>query len=526
MKRLIMTICILIVLMGAAAQTQAQSEECSRALAPHLKKGDQVQVTKPSSKEIPAAFLKVEAGRAAPVLRYLPVGTVVEVVDGPTCGDDRGYWWQVQLGELTGWMAEVSDKAYALEPATGPAPTPLPSTVTQVVSCIQPIPQALDNPPTKEPPVLRTVFSTLEGELKVSDNGRVGRTLASFNPPPLSVDLSPDGTAALVVTYNGVYWVDTAKGATVLVADATNLGLAEGAWPSYVKWLPDSRRAALEIVDRRSDVDDYSVWSVALDGSQPPLRIDAGAQRADGIKRSPSGKQVIVISTNDMTRFPQQINETMEPLIVFVPRGSDSDPNGFVRPAIAWKPDDQGFYTYIPVSEVSPDDPAGGRLWYAPVVGEPENLGPIRNVRQTDYVIPSPTGEAVLSGPRPAWVMRNVKSGAILQSLPPGALPFDWTPDGKGVVFMDRTGAAKYLGIDGSDAYEFMPTDAVGLFDIKWLPDGTVFYVIRGKDGKLSFKVRRPGDEDKFLGIISTVSAYSGWLVPAEGTAKVPEPCK
>jgi hypothetical protein len=531
-KRLLTIFCSFIVLANAAAlqaPAQAQSDACAKALAPHLKKGDPAQITKVSSKDIPGAFLKGDAGRAGPVLRYLPVGTVVQVVEGPKCGDDKGFWWQVKLGDLTGWMAEVSDKAYALEPSSGPASTPLPSTVARALFCIQPVPPAAANNGDEGDKVLRTVYGTLDGNLQVSDNGGIGRTLTSFSPPPLSVDLSPDGRAALVVTYNGLYWVDTLKGATVLIADAATLGLTEGAWPSLVTWLPDGRSAALEITDKGSDVPGYTVWNVALDGSHPPFQADTGAQAQGGIKRSPGGNQLVMLSANAISPFPKNPNDAGDPLLEYVPKGSESDPNQFVIPSLAWAPDGNGFYTFIPVSEVSgPDDAVGGKVWYIPTDGTAKDMGKPAKLKPTDYVIASPTGEAVIVGRGASWAIQNVKSGAILQTLPPVQILFGWTLDGKGAVFTGKGGQAQYLGIDGSTSSNLVPADATDLYDIKWLPDGTTFYVVRGKDGKLTFKVRRPGvEQDRFLGVIASVDAYSGRDVPAKtNLVPVPSACK
>ncbi len=532
-----MTFCILIVLMSALAvqsHTTAQANACSKALAPHLKKGDQVQVTKPSSKDFPGAFLKPDATHAGPVMRYLPMGTVVEVVDGPKCGEDKGYWYQVKVGDLTGWLAEAADNAYALEPATAPGAKPLPSTIAKVLTCIQPVAPAqpaiggTSDSSGDNAKVLRILFSTEDGHLQVSENGGLGRVLATFDPPPLSVDLSPNGMAALVVTYNGLYWVDAVKGTTVMIADAVTFGLTEGSWPDQVTWLPDGKTAALELVNRRDNVTGYAVWNVALDGSHTPFRVDTGSQGPGGIKRSPSGTQLVMFSANDIALFPRDLNDQSPSLLEYVPKGSDADPNVFIIPAMSWAANGNGFYTFIPLSEVSgPDEKVGGHLWYVPTDASPKDLGKLTKVKATDYVIPSPSGDAVLLGRGAGWAIQNAKSGTILQTLPAVQFVFSWTPDGKGVVFTNKNAEAKYLGIDGSTTSNFVPANTTDLYDINWLPDGTLFYLIRGKDGKLSFKVRQPGDQDKFLGIVSSVNAYSGWVVTANtAPVQAPSPCK
>jgi len=48
----------------------------------------------------------------------LRVGDVVVVVDGPACAD--GYtWYEVDTGDIRGWIAEGDDEAYYIEPFLG-----------------------------------------------------------------------------------------------------------------------------------------------------------------------------------------------------------------------------------------------------------------------------------------------------------------------------------------------------------------------------------------------------------------------
>lgn len=535
MKRSILVICTLIALIGAAASSvpvQAQANACAKAAPPHLKTGTSAQITKPSSSNFPGAFLKPDPGRAGPVLRYIPVGTTVDVLDGPRCGDDRSYWWRVKLGDLTGWLAEVAGKGYALEPASASATaTPLPSTVASVLTCVaRSTPVAPATAPGTQAAgdkLDRVVYGTLDGWLMVSDNGGLGRQLAMFNPPPLSVDLAPDGTAAAVVTYNGVYWVDVATGKTIMLADATTFGLQEGAYPSRVTWLPNKSDLAVEITDTQDNVISYALWSVATDGTHPPFRVDTGAQPQGGVYKAPVGDKTIVVSANDISLFPKDLNDSSPSLIEFVPKQAEGDVTQLVAPAISWAQDGKGFYTYIPISpEAAPSDPVAGHVLYVPLEGDVQDLGKQARLKPNDYVIPSPDGTAVLAGRGAAWAIQNVKSGTIIQTLPPVQYVFGWVPDGSGVVFTNRTGEIKFLGTDGSPDSDFVPT-ATDVFHITWLTDDTIMYAIKGKDGKLSFKIRRGGEDDKFLGLISTVNAFSGVPISGKaGPASVPQPCK
>src|SRR5579871_2271752 len=93
-----------------------QAGACPKALTPRLKNGIQAKIVTASSPDIPYAFLKGQPDHVGPVLRYLPIGTVVNVVDGPACGSDGSNWWTVTLGNLKGLLAESNGRAYALEP--------------------------------------------------------------------------------------------------------------------------------------------------------------------------------------------------------------------------------------------------------------------------------------------------------------------------------------------------------------------------------------------------------------------------
>jgi hypothetical protein len=65
------------------------------------------------------------------------------------------------------------------------------------------------------------------------------------------------------------------------------------------------------------------------------------------------------------------------------------------------------------------------------------------------------------------------------------------------------------------------------LYEIRWLPDGTILYAVRGKDGKLSFSVKGSGEDAKFMGIIPTVIDFSASILSDKpGVAKAPEQCK
>jgi hypothetical protein len=237
MKRLIAAASILVLaamLFPAAVASRAQEDPCTGLPETRLADGALARVIGQSMSDIPGLFLKPEASHIGPVLRYLPLGSVVSVSGEPQCTLDGERWWRVTLDTLRGWVVESSGEDYLLEPfdpAEGEPPAPLPSTTIPLLFCIRPdlgAPQPTPTPDPEGAPVLRAVIGGADGTLQYSDNAGPTRIVAQFDPPPLSVDLSPDGSAALVITYNGLYWVDLLLGRTALLADSTTFGLLDG----------------------------------------------------------------------------------------------------------------------------------------------------------------------------------------------------------------------------------------------------------------------------------------------------------
>ncbi len=520
---------------AATAIATSQADLCAKAPAPRLKIGDRAKINKPNSKDFPGAYLKLNPGQVGPVLRYLPLNTVVDVVDGPRCGDDKGYWYQIKYGDLTAWLAEVVGKDYALDPSTDPASKPISTTASATLMCIRSsaAPSASATQAAVAPQnakVIRLVFATLDGNLAYTDNVGPSRIIANFNPPPLSVDLSPNGSAALVATYNGVYWVDVLMGNTILIADARTFKLSENAFPSRVRWLPDGQSAAVEITDLQDNVTSYAIWRISLVDSATNFLTTAGALPADSIKRSPAIDHAYIVSVTDISSFPQNANDDPPPILEFVARtGSEVDASQIVPPALTWAGDGKGFYAFIPLSaDAAPGvDPVGGHVWLIPSNGgDPKSIGRLTKLKANEYAIPDSDGATVLVGRATTWSIQEIKSGKVLRQLPALNLLFGWTPDGKGVIYNNKANEAKYLGIDGGATSDYLPT-VTDLYDIQWTADGTILYSARGKDGKLSFSVKRKREDTKFMGIIASTEAFSARLLSDNPpAAQAPEACK
>ncbi len=89
---------------------RAQGAPCIDTSSSRLKRGQPAQVV-PNA---PGHLLAMPTldGR---LLAQVSAGAFVDVLDGPTCADNR-VWWNVAYGDLTGWMVEA-DPSYALDPA-------------------------------------------------------------------------------------------------------------------------------------------------------------------------------------------------------------------------------------------------------------------------------------------------------------------------------------------------------------------------------------------------------------------------
>lgn len=539
MKRLSIAFCMAVAVLlalalasGSPAVVRAQDADlCSGLPESKLEKGGRASVVSATYPDLPGLFLKPEPSRQGPVLRYLPLGTVVTLEDGPQCSAEGERWWQVAVGELKGWVTETSGQTYLLEPFEGEPPTPLPSTILPLLYCIRPELGAPAPTPTPDPagaPVVRAVFGSPDGALQYSDNGGTPRVVAQFDPPLLSVDLSPDGTAVLATSYNGVYWVDLLLSQVVLLADSTTFGLSEGAWPTRALWLPGGKAASVEIVDSRNNTYNFPVWMLPVGGIGEPFRVDIGNVPQNAVRRNPQRDTAIMISANEIIRYPANIADEPPALLEYVPRFDEGDARDLLTPAVSWAQDGQGFYTYIPVSESAPpEDRVGGHVWYVPLEGDIEDRGELANVTGPDYVIPSPDGRKTLVGSGSSWRIQDPETGEPLLILPPVQFLFDWTPDSRGVVYTTTEGRIGYLGIDGRTTSPFVPAAADNLFSINWLADGTTLYVARGADQQFSFSIQRPGEASIFIGLVNTIYAYDTLVFPtAPGLATPPQACE
>jgi hypothetical protein len=505
----------------------APNDVCENAPALQLRLGQKAKVVASLDPELPGAHLKAGPDLALPVARYLPLDTIVTVGGGPTCDKQDNQWWQVRVGQLEGWVTETFGDRYILEPLTGTEPPSLVTTSMIPLSCVAPS----GKPPTPKPdlPLLRVVFANADGSVFASDNGDLGgRQLAKFDPPPTHVDLSPDGAAVAVTNRNGVYWVDARSGETVMLLDATTLTLAPKSWFNRALWLPNGVGLAIEVEDRSSGVVSFAIYSFPMDGTGESFRVDSGAQPPNSLRRSPPGSRLVMLSANDVSPFPKNIDDDVKGLIEFTPISEKEDAFGIFSPAVTWSTDGTGFYTYIPAGQfTAPEDTIVKHLWYVALDGPPKDLGVPPNIAAGEYVIPSPDGEKLLLGRGGNWRIQAAATGTVLARLPAIEYLFDWTPDSQGAVYSTPASVAAFIGVDGGTTSKFLPAGVRGLYGVRWLADGSTLYLVQRADGTFGLGLQQPGQTPALIGDVAGTEAYSGSILfAAPPTIKPPQACQ
>jgi uncharacterized protein YraI len=117
---------------------------CPGLLAPRLEVNQQARV---SMMEAQNLSVRAEPGLAASLLRVIPNGAVITIVDGPSCGPDNIVWWWVDYQGRLGWVAEHDGQWYLLEPldeVVDPVPVPEEPDVVAAEVCPGLIPTRLD----------------------------------------------------------------------------------------------------------------------------------------------------------------------------------------------------------------------------------------------------------------------------------------------------------------------------------------------------------------------------------------------
>ena len=87
---------------------------CPGALASQLKPSSRARVTFTDGTPL---RVREEPGKTAKILKTIPEGTEMFLMEGPECAD-QGVWWRMQTnnGSVTGWVMEGENGVYYIEP--------------------------------------------------------------------------------------------------------------------------------------------------------------------------------------------------------------------------------------------------------------------------------------------------------------------------------------------------------------------------------------------------------------------------
>ena len=77
------------------------------------------------------------------------------------------------------------------------------------------------------------------------------------------------------------------------------------------------------------------------------------------------------------------------------------------------------------------------------------------------------------------------------------------------MVYATKDGGVTYQGLDSTDTQSPYVPNATNIDDLKWLGDGTILYIVQGKDNKFNFSVQAPGGTAKFMGLLNTDYSYA-----------------
>lgn len=108
-----------------AARTYGQGG-CGTAPPTRLIVGGQARVTFTDGTPL---RVRDAAGLSGNQVGQLPEGTAFQIVSGPVCADNYN-WWQIQAGNLSGWVAEGADGVYFAEPVTAAVGPTVPTTTS------------------------------------------------------------------------------------------------------------------------------------------------------------------------------------------------------------------------------------------------------------------------------------------------------------------------------------------------------------------------------------------------------------
>jgi len=229
---------------------------CGDAIALQLTAGQQARVTTGGS----PSNVRSGADIAAEQVGQIQPGEVFTIVgDAPVCGSDGLFWWEIQSGDLTGWIAQGELGLYYIEP----------------------IPQALPDLTTLAPLAADNAAQIVELSRV---NGNVGRGVA----------LSPDGTTLAVASLNevaGGVWLYTLG-----QLDTPPTLLDTGVAVTALAYSTDGAFLVLGGLDGS-----VTLWDLAA--GEAVFSFPAHGTAVESVTISPDGRLVVTAAIDNTVRF-------------------------------------------------------------------------------------------------------------------------------------------------------------------------------------------------------------------------------
>lgn len=227
---------------------------CGESLALQLTAGQQARVTGTSPSNVRSG-----ADIAAEQVGQLQPGEVFTIVGDALCGSDGLFWWEIQSGELTGWIAQGELGLYYIEP----------------------VPQALPDLTTLSPLSADTAGQMAE---LTRLNGNVAASLA----------WSPDGTTLAVANLNevlgGVWLYNVGQ------LDAPATLLETGAAVTALAYSPDGTFLILGGADGS-----LTLWEIGAEDAA--FSFPAHGTAVEAVTVSADGLVVVTAAADNTVRF-------------------------------------------------------------------------------------------------------------------------------------------------------------------------------------------------------------------------------
>ena len=227
---------------------------CADALLLPLTPGQLARVTGSAPSNVRSG-----ADIAAEQIGQLQPGEMFTVVGEALCGSDGLYWWEIQSGDLTGWVAQGELGLYYIEPVPQPLPDPIGLAPLQADNATQIV-----------------ELSRIQGNVQAA------------------LAWSPDGTTLAVANLNetlgGVWLYNVAQ------LDAPPVLLETGVAVTAMTYTPDGAFLILGGADGS-----VTLWEIGAE--EAAFSFPAHGTAVDSVTVSPDGLILVTAASDNTVRF-------------------------------------------------------------------------------------------------------------------------------------------------------------------------------------------------------------------------------